>query len=225
MQYLLAVTAEQPEQLDAYMAAIAGDSATQPFHPARAMPVPSDLLEINLFAVPYYHLLEGRWGKAAELLDTLGGHDDLVEMLRDPARNTEAQVYFSKHADATALEGIQALRDNIARHGVFNRAQWIVQNRRWLTEALQSTVERPADIRAIYRFASSHFDLEFVDTLAEANPQLAFGAVAVDKSSRTEKFVWRHVRSGFFLDEDRALDPLKSNWLEKLPDTFRLIGA
>ena len=225
VQYLLAVTAEQPEHLEMFVAAVQGDDARQPFHPARAIPLPQNLFEINLFAMPYYHMLEGRWEKAAELFDTLGGHDDLVEMLRDPARHTQAQVYFSKHADQAALDGVQVVRENLARHGVFNRAQWVVNNRRWLTDRLESTRTRPADIRVVYRFSSQHCDLEFVDTLAENYPHLAFGAVAVDAASKSEKFVWRHAQQSFFLDQDRPLDPLQPSWLEQLPEAFRLIGV
>ena len=225
VQYLLAVTGQSKARIDAFIAQAEGADPRKPFHPPRVMPVPGDLKDINPFSMPYYHLLAGRWKQAADLLDRLGGDEEFVAMLRDPQRATQAQNYFSKHADAEALEGVQAVKDNLDRHGVMTRAQWTAQNWAWMTAELESERQRPADVRVTYRFSSPAFDLRFVDTLADLYPDLAFGAIAVDRTGGHEVHAWQHVGENFFFNDRRALDPLRETWLQRPPELFKLVGA
>lgn len=219
VEYLLVVTGE-PATLESFAAAVSGDSDGRAFTPAKALAPPPGLSDVDLFAVPYYHIIQGEWARAADILEDLHIDDELAALLRDRSRGKEVSTWLQEHGDAKAMLGVQDVRRNLQQFGVLSANQWKRQTWGSLTDRMRSKCERVSDNRAVYRFKSGECSLDFIDALADRYALLAFGAVAVNAADETEHFVFVDLAAGKVECSTRKQDPLEPSWLEQLPEIF-----
>ena len=220
VEYLLIVEGA-PADVDAFVEQVQNPSTPeQRFVAARAVGVPAQMHDPDLFAVPFYLVLENRYEQAIEHFETLGSEPELVQLLRDPALHKQVPAYLRANLTDEVKREVKRIKENIRNHNAMTPQQWL----RSALGELQGGVNnvkrsRQVDHLVTYTFTASCLDLIMFDAMAQAYPALNILLVAFDGAAGKQSYV-RVVREegkSHFTCETQTLEGGQTTWLEQLP--------
>ena len=223
VEYLLVVEGNgDGNDVEAFVSAVGQPG--QPgrlFVPSLAVPVPAGLLPVDPFAIPYYHITQNQYLRAAEALDALDAEPELAALLREPGRRLDAQSLLNRTLDRAALEGVRAVRSNLRAYNALTREQWARQNWGGLDDRLScSRLERPSARSAHLRFDWPALNVGILSALAEAHSHLGLGLIAVNPAESRQAYAWHDHRSANFAHGAGSLREGGPSWLEAPPPPF-----